>query len=208
MNGLLSAGLLGVIVAGAHAQAIHHGYIWIEGPESVLQANTTYTLEVWGRWESPLFVEHTSAMAWFAIDVLNTRGMSSVAAVSPPRFALWSLAYGEFDSIDGTNILGVQSGQLPGPDGTPDGNPDLNNPLLLFQFDITTAGGPIGVVEFAPANPGAMGGLAFYPYRDGFAIAAPNDAETELHLTGWTSVPSPGAIVAMSLGATVARRKR
>lgn len=208
MRSLRVAGVLVACAQAASAQAVHHGYIWIEGPAEVLEAETTYTLEVWGRWESALFVEWTSAMAWFGIDVINTRGRSDVAVVSNVRFGLWALAYGSFDFIDGTNIIGVESGQLPGPDGTPDGSPDLSNPILLFQFDFTTEDGQMGVVEFAPANPGIMGGLAFYPYRDGFTIVAPDDAGTELHLSGWTSVPSPGAIVAMGIGAMVSRRKR
>lgn len=207
---VVAASVALAVVSTARAQALHHGYIWIEGPEEPLAPDSAYTLEVWGRWESPLFEQYSSAMAWFGMDILNARGSESVAEVSAVRFAFWASQFGQFDAIDGTHILGVESGQLNNVDSTPDGSPDRSNPIMLFRFDFTTEDGPIEIVEFRPANPGPYGGLAFYPYLgDSWAIAAPNDADTELHLTGWTSaVPSPGAVVGLVTLIGAGKRRR
>ncbi len=210
MKSLLVFGVLAVAASAVSAEAIHHGYIWIEGPDEVLQANTTYTLEVWGRWESPLFVDGVSAMAGFWFDVINTAGSgTNVASVGNLQIAEWALGFSHFDGIDGTNLVGVAGGQLAdlfgwGP------RVDRTHPIMLFEFDFTTSAGPVGPLAFSPMNPEPGIGLSFYLRSTaGEWIGAPNGTDSELHLVPWVYVPSPNAVALIMLaGVQHARRRR
>jgi len=202
-------GLMALLLsASAAAQATHHGYIWVEGPDEALAPNTTYTLEVWGGVESPLFVHGTSMMAGFGIDILNTGGGDSVASVSNVRIAEWARAFGTTGSIQGNDIIGVSGGQMP--QDFPMDPPELRNPIELFSFDLTTAGGPLGQISFAPANPHPFGGLSFYTHWwSGLMLIIPNQEGSELHFGGWTStVPSPGSGLTLVLACISFRRSR
>jgi len=206
----LSVMLNTLTISLAGAQATHNGYIWIEGPEEVLQPNTTYALEVWGRWESPLFVEGYSAMAGFGIDIINAAGQSSVGSVDQVRFPSWSELFGQFSGVSGTDILGVSGGQLPrNPINPVEPNPNTDNPIMLFMFEMTTSNAVLAPIQFLPSNPSIHGGLSFYPSIDDFfSIVAPNDHDTALHLTGWTSVPAPFSVVPMIGVLGMIRRRR
>lgn len=212
MKGLISAGILAISTASAGAQAIHHGFIWLEGPEGVLAPDTTYSIEAWARWESPIFIEGTSATGGFGFDVINTLGSGAcVASVGNIRIADWAAGFGSYDRIDGTDIIWISGGQIPDLFGWYP-QVDHRNPIPLFTFDFTTAGGRVGDFTFAPMNPGPWGGLTFYPVStDGFSVIAPRDPGTELHLMSWSYViPAPGPAgmigVAGMLGA--GRRRR
>lgn len=194
----------------ACAQATHNGYIWIEGPDEFLAANTTYTLEVWGRVESPLYVDGQSMIAGFGIDILNTGGGPSVASVSNVRIDDWATNFGTIGIILGNDILGTSGGQLPSWVDPQEPPPPPLNPIRLFTFDFTTASGPLGEIGFSPANPNPNGGFSFYPHMlNGASIIIPNSPDTELHLEGWTStVPSPGGVMALTVLGLNGRRRR
>lgn len=194
-------GLMALLLsASAAAQATHNGFIWVEGPSEALAADTTYTLEVWARFESPLWVDGESMIAGFGIDILNVGGGSFVGGVSNVRIEDWAISFGIVGAIVGNDIVGISGGQLPSgwvdPQDPPPPPPAINR---LFTFDFTTAAGPLGAISFSPAHPNPNGGLSFYPDgRHGASIIFPNTPGTQLHLDGWTStVPSP------SLGLTL-----
>ena len=198
-------------VSAAAGQAIHNAYIWIEGPDHVLAPNTTYTLEVWGRIESPVYVEGVSMVAGFGIDVLNLAGADSIASVSNVRIEFWAEQFGTLGIVAGYNVLGTSGGQLPFGIVFPPYPPDVRNPIPLFTFDFTTASGPLDEISFTAANPNINGGLFFYPNMwDGASIVAPNDTNTALHLSGWTSVvPAPGSAILglVAVGYGLGRRR-
>lgn len=212
MKRLIFAGLAAVLCAQAAGQAVHHGYVWLEGPEGVLAPNTTYTMEAWGRWESPLFIDGFSAMAGFGFDVINTAGSGTqVASVSNVQFFLWDGLWGTQGTIVGTNITGISGGQIPNPGIVPIWPfMDLRNPIPLFTFTFITADAPIVHLGFEPMRPHPMGGLSFYPNAtDGASIIAPNDEGTALHMIGWEYVvPSPSSWVAVGLMMLAGRRGR
>ncbi len=199
-------------VSAATGQAIHNAYIWIEGPNHVLAPNTTYTLEVWGRIESSAYVEGVSMMAGFGIDVLNLAGASSIASVSNVSIEIRAEQFGTLGLVIGHDVIGTSGGQLPLLFGIlPPYPPDVRNPIPLFQFDFTTGDGRLEHISFSAANPNVNGGMMFYPNRyDGASIIVPNDADTALHLSGWTSViPAPGSAILglAAVGYGVGRRR-
>lgn len=214
MNGRATASLalLGLTTV-ASAQATHHGYMWIEGPSEVLAPNTTYTLEVWARFESPAWVGGVSMIAGFGSDILNVGGGSFVSGVSNVRFEEWAVVFGNVGEIDGNDIIRISGGQRPGgwvdpPDSPPP--PPEESLTRLYTFDFTTGTGPLGAISFAPANPNPNGGLSFYPaWTNGASMVFPNTPGTALHFDGWTStVPSPGAIAAFITMTLISRRRR
>ena len=79
-------GAAAACAGGAFGQATHTATIWIEGPDEVLPG-TTFTLDVWGRFESPDFVEGVSAIAGFGLDVICTAGRDEVVEVDGPGWS-------------------------------------------------------------------------------------------------------------------------
>lgn len=193
----------------AQAQDLHNGFIWIEGPNEVLESNTTYTLEVWGRMESPAFITGDSAIAGFGIDIRNTAGADQIASISNVQIADWAAGFGTVGTILIIDLLNTSGGQLANLWGILNPNIDLSNPIPLFTFDFTTANVPIENLEFTPMDPNVNGGLSFYPdIEDGATIITPNDAETSLTLTPWTyQIPAPGTLVPLVLLGVIGRRR-
>ncbi len=212
MRTLLTAACCGALAASAGAQAVHHGYVWLEGPDGALEPDTTYTIEAWARWESPLFVQGLSAMGGFGVDVINTTGANTtVIAVENVRFPAWAAQYASLGGIIGTDLHGVSGGQGPSNPFNPVITDfDLSNPILLFTFDFTTADTGIDGIVFRPMHPNPNGGLSFYPsWAEGVTIVAPNHPDTGSHFSGWEYwVPSPGG-GALAVGLCfIARRRR
>lgn len=197
-----------VCAGGALAQATHTATIWIEGPDEVLP-DTTYTLEVWGEWDSPDFVEGVSAFAGFGIDVVPTAGREDIAQIGGVIIAGWAAGFGTDGVTLDLAIHQASGGQLANLFGILNPNIEMRNPLLLYSFEITTGGGPIEVLEYTPANPNLNGGLSFYPDSlDGASVIAPNGADTALVLVPWRyEVPGPGGVAVLVIG-LIRRRQR
>jgi hypothetical protein len=190
-------GIIVLLIAGtAWGQTIHNGFIWIEGPDEVLESNTTYTLEIWGRIESPAFITGDSAIAGFGIDIRNTAGRDQIDSISNIQIADWAAGFGTDGTIQIIDLLNTSGGQLANLWGILNPNIDMRNPIPLFTFDFTTASGPVTNLEFTPVDPNVNGGLSFYPdNEDGASIITPNDADSSLTLTPWTyQVPGPGSL--------------
>jgi hypothetical protein len=203
-------GLLALVVAAsASAQDIHNGTISIVGPNEYIDHYNTYTLEVWGQWDSPEFIEGVSAMAGFGFDIVQTVGQEQIVSVGNLQYAPWAAAFGNVPAIVGNDMLGISSGQLANLFGFLNPDIDLSNPILLFTFEITTGEEHVWNIEFTPTNPNANGGLSFYPdNEDGASIIAPNDADTSLTMNSWAYfIPSPGSVVPLLLLAAVRRRR-
>jgi hypothetical protein len=199
----LVVGLAAIVLASsAPAQDTHDGYIWIEGPDEVLESNSTYTLEVWGRWESPLWVDGVSAMFGFTTNIINDRGGQSVADVSNVILDPWINYLSFTGNISDNSIYGVNGGQLPPDFPQEPWDYERANPLRLFTFDFTTTSQTPGLISFMPSNP-SNGGMLFFPDTDDVSlIFAPFDENTALYLTGWTStIPAPTTLWALGLGA-------
>ena len=206
-------GLFALVLAGtACAQTDHNGFIWIEGPDEVLESNSTYTLEVWGRFESPAFIAGESALAGFWFDIITTVGRDQIDYI-------WNIqvngGYGGFGTgetiqIIGPDIFNASGGQLANLFGILNPNIITSNPVQLFTFDIVTASVPITDLEFTPMNPGINGGLSFYPdIEDGATINAPNDPNTSLTTKPWAyQIPSPISVAPLLLLAMARRRWR
>jgi hypothetical protein len=204
-------GIIVLLIAGtAWGQTIHNGFIWIEGPDEVLESNTTYTLEIWGRIESPAFITGDSAIAGFGIDIRNTAGRNQIDSISNIQIADWAAGFGTDGIIQIIDLLNTSGGQLANLWGILNPNIDMRNPIPLFTFDFTTASGPVTNLEFTPADPNANGGLSFYPdNEDGASIVTPNDADSSLTLTPWTyQVPGPVSAAPLFLLAMSRRRCR
>lgn len=210
MNRLFVAGFAGILAGTAGAQATHQAEIYMIGPSEVM-SNTTYTVEAWGRWDSPLFVQDISAMAGFGIDAINTFGGDQIASVGNVQIAQWALGFGVPGDIIDLSVRGISGGQLANLFGFLNPFIDMRNPIMLFSFEFTTADVPITHIGFAPANPNPNGGLSFYPLSmDGASTIAPNHPDSSLTLTGWEYVvPSPAGmgVLAMGLGAWLRRRR-
>lgn len=206
----LQIAMLAIGAQAASAQTIHHGFIWLEGPQGVLQPNTTDTVDGWARWESPIFIQGTSAVAGSGFDMICTLGSGTqIAGIGHVVFSEWALTFGRYDAIQGSSILRVSGGQVPVPFGaTP--RMDLRNPIPMFTFEFTTGNGPVGDFSFAPMNPATLGGLSFYPVRtDGYQVVASNDPGTALHLTGWDYVvPAPAGAGVLAVGICALSRRR
>lgn len=211
MNRLLFAGFARILAGTAGAQATHHAEIFMVGPSEVMR-NSTYTLEVWGRFDSPWFVEGTSAIAGFGIGMGATTGFEQLASISNVQIAPWAGGFGWPGIILGLAIVdgGVSGGQLANLFGFLNPNINMSNPILLYTVDFTTGDVPITHIGFAPQDPNVNGGLSFYPIStDGASIIAPNHPDSSLTLTGWEYfVPSPGAGVLALAGPMVFRRRR
>jgi MYXO-CTERM domain-containing protein len=211
MNMQAAAVVVAAVAGGALAQATDTATIWIEGPDEVLP-DSTYTLEVWGRWESPSFVDGVSAFAGFGIDMHVTEGREDISSVGGVQIAGWAAGFGNNGIIEVVDILGASGGQLANLFGILNPTIEMGNPLLLYSFEFTTETGPLTVLEFSPANPNPNGGLSFYPVStDGASVIAPNDAGTELVLVPWRyEVPGPGgaAVVLAAAGVIGTRRRR
>ena len=94
-----------LLPSSARAQDMHNGFIWIEGPDEVLEANSTYTLEVWGRIESPAFIQRDSAIAGFGIDIRNTAGRDQIDSISNIQIADWAAGFGTDGIIQIIDLL-------------------------------------------------------------------------------------------------------
>lgn len=200
----LAAAALATLAAHAAGQT-HRFTMWAEAPETVL-AGETFTIGFWGSVESPVFVEGTSAMAGFGIDAV---GQGSVTLVSNVTIQPWAADYGTVGGIFGPNVQGVSGGQIRNII-TPPLSFSLENPILLFTFDVTAGGS--GSITYTPANPNPNGGLSFYPdYLNGASIVGPNDADTSLALIGATTrivpAPTPLMLVGASLYTLGSRRR-
>jgi hypothetical protein len=184
----------------ACAQATHDAFVWIEGPGAVTPGST-FTLDVWGRFESPAFVDGVSAIAGFGMDVICTAGRDEVVSVDGPDGFGGIVLESGFAA--GPDLLEVRGGQLANLFGILNPTIDLSQPMHLFSFEVTV--GDFTQLAFTPANPGPDGGLSFYPdSTDGGTIVAPNDADTTLTMVGWSyEVPGPGpggmAVVAVAV---------
>jgi len=207
--GLIPGFLAILSTTWAHGQDIHNGYIWIEGPTEVLQPDTTYTLEVWSRWESPLWVDGVSAMFGFTTNIINDEGGQSVADVSNVILDPWINFLSYTGNISNNSIYGVSGGQIPPDFPQEPWDYERANPLRLFTFDFTTASQTPGLISFSPSNP-YNGVLAFMPDPGNVgAIHAPVDSNTALYLDGWTStIPAPMSIGPLGLGAACVLRRR
>ncbi len=195
----------------ASAQEIHNGFVWIEGPDEVLQPNSTYTLEVWGRWDSPAFIQDESAMAGFRFNIFNTVGRDQVDYMSNVQVSGWAAGFGaSAGEILIVDVLGVRGGQLANLFGILNPDINLNNPIPLFTFDITTANVPVTDIEFTPSVSDPDGGLLFYPdILDGATISAPDDPDTTLTITPWAyQIPNPMSTTPLFLLAMARRRHR
>ena len=196
------------MLAGATSFAVaepHVFTIYAQAPATALPGET-FTVEIWGQVQSPLWVHNVSAVAGFGIDVLGT---GAVTSVSGTTIAPWALDFGTNGNVVGTNILGTSGGQIFPPIINPvEPSEEFANPIMLFWF--TAEAGDAGTLEFTPAHPSYFGGLSFYPYASyGATIVAPNDAGTSLHLISATTliIPAPGLMVVV-LGLALARRQR
>jgi hypothetical protein len=191
-----------LLPSSALAQDAHDGFVWIEGPEEVLESNSTYTLEVWGRWESPLWVDGVSAMDGFEMDIFNVEGQQSVLSVSNVVLDPWVNWLSSSGNTSDNDIYGVGGGQLPPDFPQEPWDYERANPLRLFTFDFTTGSDTPGLISFTPDTP-YNGGLAFMPDPgNGGAIHAPVDSNTALYLDGWSStIPAPTTLWALGLGA-------
>ncbi len=203
-------GLLALVVAAsASAQDIHNGTITIVGPNEYIDHYSTYTLEVWGQWDSPDFIEGVSAMAGFGFDIEQTIGQEQIVSVGNLQYAPWAAAFGTDPTIVGNDMLGISGGQLANLFGILNPDIDLGNPILLFTFEITTGEEHVWNIEFTPTNPNVNAGLSFYPdSENGASIIAPNDADTSLTMNSWAYyIPSPASTVPLFL-MLAARRRR
>lgn len=174
-------------------------------------AGTSYTVEVWGQFSGGAWVDGTSALAGFGIDIIATGGRLLVDSVTPGYNTGGGITLSEAGFNVGPDLLGVRGGQLANLFGFLNPNIDMSNPIQLFTFDVTITG-EAGVIEYTPMNPAAEGGLSFYPIStDGASIAAPNDAGTTLTLTGArtiVNVPGSGGLVVGSMALVGAMRRR
>lgn len=197
--------VLSACTGGALAQATHAATIWIAGPDEVL-ANSTFTLDVWGRFESPDFVDGVSAIAGFGMDVICTEGREQIVSVEGPgRFGGGITLESGFPV--GPDLIEVRGGQVPNLFGILNPFIDLSNPMHLFSFEVTV--GDISHIAFDTMNASLEGGLSFYPdSTDGATIVAPNDAGTSLTFVGWEYVvPGPWTVAIGGL-AVLGRRRR
>ncbi|KAA0217436.1 MAG: hypothetical protein DYG94_00540 [Leptolyngbya sp. PLA3] len=203
---LASAAVGGVSGAGL-AQDFE---MYLVAPEQVFgPAGTAYEVEVWGRFSGASWIDGTSAMAGFGIDIIATGGRDLVSDVSTAL--VWNpIVLYEHGFPVGPDLVGVRGGQLANLFGFLNPDVDLSNPIHLFTFEVTIADGS-GRVEYAPMNPAADGGLSFYPdSTEGASIIAPNDPGTTLALTGartWINTPGPGVLVSIGLAGAVAVRR-
>jgi MYXO-CTERM domain-containing protein len=198
------------VVAGLAAAASAQDFeISMVAPESVA-TNSTYTVEVWGTVSGGSWVDGVSAMAGFGIDAIATEGASLVTANGGSVLSGWASGFGTDGTVNGADLEGTSGGQLANLFGILNPGIDMNNPILLFTFDVSV-GAAGGSVTYTPANPNVNGGLSYYPdSEDGASVIAPNDSGTTLSLVGATTrvVPAPASLALLGLGGLVARRRR
>ena len=203
MNMSIAMAAVSSVVGGALAQDFE---IALVAPMTV-EMGETYTVEAWGSVTGDPWVDGTSAMAGFGIDLI---GSGNVASISQANFPIWSAGFGVEGFIDGTSLLGVVGGQLANLFGVLNPNLSLSNPIMLFSVEVAAADSP-GSITYTPANPNVNGGLSFYPdSTDGATIGAPNDPGTTLTLAGVTTrvVPSPAGLALIGLAGLAAGRRR
>ncbi len=168
--------------------------IWAEAPEAV-NPGETYTVEFWGSIEGPEFIDGFSAMAGFGINAIATEGGSLVVVNHGSVISDWAAGLGTDGTVVGPDLYGTSGGQLSnGIFVNP--NINMNNPIVLFTFDVTV-GDMAGAVTYTPDGPNVLGGLSFYPDSQDFGyIVAPNDPGTTLLLVGATTriVPAPATL--------------
>ncbi|MBX3323734.1 MAG: hypothetical protein KF757_12165 [Phycisphaeraceae bacterium] len=195
-----------VISSGAVADP-HVFTIYAQAPATALPGETI-TVEIWGQVHSPLWVQGTSMVAGFGIDVLGTGAISNVAM---GEFAWWAERFGTNGTVSGTNVLGTSGGQLWLLFGDCWFPPcwEYGNPVLLFTIEARA--GLEGSMTFTPANPNINGGMSFYPVdTDGASIVGPNDAGTSLHTISATTIiiPTPATVLVGAGAAILLSRRR
>ncbi|MBX3323735.1 MAG: hypothetical protein KF757_12170 [Phycisphaeraceae bacterium] len=206
---ILTMAVCGAVATGALADP-HVFTIYAQAPATALPGESI-TVEIWGQVQSPQWVQGTSMIAGFGIDVLGTGEISNVEM---GQISEWAAGFGINGFVQGFNVVGTSGGQLHdghwGDCWIGDCEGDRGNPILLFT--ILATAGEWGEMVFTPGNPNINGGLSFYPsWDDGLSIIGPNDAGTSLVLLSATVliVPGPGVLVGSVLGlALMARRKR
>jgi len=206
----LYATILGLgLASAASGQATHMGEIFITGPADAPTVGETYTMEVWGRFTSPDFVQGVSAIAGFGIDIGLTGDSDPIASIGNVHISDWASGFGQTGTVDGSTLRGVSGGQLANVFNL---NPSINldNPILLFTFDFTAQ--PYTHIGFTPMNPNPNGGLSFYPVSTaGASVTVPNNPDSSLTLSEFHYfVPAPGslAIFTMAFGSMAHRRRR
>jgi len=197
-----------IMTGTAHAQTEHVAEISIIGPDSTHPPGR-FTLEIWGSFSSPDFIDGTSAMAGFGIGIETTGLAGAPWSIDEIQNAPWATGFGHIGTIDGTDVEEVSGGQLANLFGIL--NPDiyLSNPILLFTMTVESPSSP-GYLELTPMNPNPNGGLSFYPdSTDGASIVAPNDPGTSIHFESWSwQVPAPSSIACLALWGMVSSRRR
>jgi hypothetical protein len=171
----------------------------------VVLPGETFTVEVWGGVAGPQWVNGTSAMATFQVDLMGT---GSVGLVSNLVFGPLNLDTS--GSIVGLDVLGVRGAQIFNFNGS---NPtiDLSNPVLLYSIRVDALA--LGTIVFTPSvsTPGQT--LSFYPdSTQPFTIAAQPVGLNgpRLTLSGVTVrvVPAPATLGFLVLGACGMSRRR
>ncbi len=185
--------------------------IYLVAPSQVVgPGGTTYTVEVWGQVSGGGWIDGSSAMAVFGIDIIATGGRALVSDVSSALDGSPIVLYENGVPV-GPDLVGVRGGQLANLFGFLNPNIDLSNPIRLFSFEVTVTG-EYGLIEYTPMNPAAIGGLSFYPdSTQSESIIAPNDAGTTLTLTGvqtWINVPGPGTVALLATAMLFVPRRR
>lgn len=199
-----------IVAAAASTAAAQDFHIWLNAPNSVL-AGDTYTIEVWGSVAGGSWVQGTSAIAGFGIDILNVEGAGIISALGPTVISPWAAGFGTNGTIVGADVIDTSGGQLANLFGFLNPNINMSNPIMLFKFDVTTMFGTSGWITYTPGNPNPNGGLSYYVIStDGASVIAPNDPGTTLTFAGIETfvVPTPATLALLALGGLFISRRR
>ncbi len=96
--------LAGVTMA-AHADP-HVFTISAQAPATALPGETI-AVEIWGQVQSPLWVQGTSMVAGFGIDVF---GSGAISNVEMGQISEWAARFGTNGIVQGFNVVGTSGG--------------------------------------------------------------------------------------------------
>lgn len=210
MKGAWAVAVAAVATGGGSLASAQDFDIYLMMPQWVI-GGESFTVEVWGQISGGTWVDDTSAMAGFGVDVLNTGGAMFVNSIGGSVIAPWAAGFGTDGTISGIDLVGTSGGQLANLFGILNPGIDMSNPILLFTFDVHTLAGPQGLLTYTPGNPNPNGGLSFYPIStDGASVIAPNDVGTTLTFYGATIwvVPEPSTLALLAVGGAIMLRRR